>query len=68
MKNAWIDAENSGHIVRNRGGSIAGAEGKTSHGGVDHSKDVKKEDRSGYVYENKGHYDNLPDTKDDISA
>ena len=31
-------------------------------------KDVKNEDRSGNVYENKGPSDNLPDTKDDISA
>ena len=31
-------------------------------------KDVKNEGRSGNVYENKGPCDNLPDTKDDISA
>jgi hypothetical protein len=31
-------------------------------------KDVKNEDRSGNVYENKGQDDNLPDAKDDISA
>ena len=31
-------------------------------------KDVKNEDRSGNVYENKGQDDNLPDTKGDISA
>ena len=31
-------------------------------------KDVKNEGRSGNVYENKGPSDNLPDTKDDISA
>jgi hypothetical protein len=31
-------------------------------------KDVKNEDRSGNVYENKGPLDNLPDTKGDISA
>ena len=31
-------------------------------------KDVKNEDRSGNVYENKGPCDNLPDAKDDISA
>jgi hypothetical protein len=31
-------------------------------------KDVKNEDRSGNVYENKGRSDNFPDTKDDISA
>jgi hypothetical protein len=31
-------------------------------------KDVKNEDRSGNVYENKGSNDNLPDANDDISA
>jgi len=31
-------------------------------------RDVKNEDRSGNVYENKGLCDNLPDTKDDICA
>ena len=31
-------------------------------------KDVKNEGRSGNVYENKGPDDNLPDTKDAISA
>jgi hypothetical protein len=40
-----------------------------SHAGERASlKDVKNEDRSGNVYENKGPDDNLPDTKDDISA
>jgi hypothetical protein len=31
-------------------------------------KDVKNDDRSGNVYENKGANDKMPDTKDDISA
>ena len=31
-------------------------------------RDVKNEDRSGNVYENKGLNDNLPDRKDDICA
>jgi hypothetical protein len=31
-------------------------------------KDVKNEDRSGNVYENKDTDDNLPDAKDDISV
>ena len=31
-------------------------------------KDVKNEDRSGNVYENKGPHDNLPDRKGDICA
>jgi len=45
------------------------AEGKklAGRGGNTH-KDVKSEDRSGNVYENKGPDDNSPDTKDDISA
>ena len=42
--------------------------GKSRAGGRSAPKDVKNEDRSGNVYENKGPNDNLPDTKDDISA
>jgi hypothetical protein len=52
-----------------QGGEIAEAEGqkvarkiRTPH------KDVKNEDRSGNVYENKGPDDNLPDRKGDICA
>jgi hypothetical protein len=44
------------------------AEGNKTDGGSDRIKDVKKEGRSGNVYENKGQYDTLPHTKSDISA
>jgi len=41
---------------------------KSHAGGPATPKDVKKEDRSGNVYENKGSPDNLPDRKHDICA
>ena len=53
------DAEES-QSSRRRGKSRAGERATL--------KDVKNEGRSGNVYENKGTNDNLPDTKDDISA
>ena len=46
---------------RGRGRKVARGESSTL-------KDVKNEGRSGNVYENKGPYDNLPDTKADICA
>jgi hypothetical protein len=60
--------KNAGQIIQRREGPIVEAEGKKSHWGASPLKDVKNEDRSGNVYENKGSSDNLPDTKDDISA
>ncbi len=41
---------------------------KVTQGESSTLKDVKNDGRSGNVYENKGPSDNLPDTKDDISA
>ena len=46
----------------------AEADGEKSRGGPEHLRDVKNEGTSGDVYENKGPYDNLPDTKGDICA
>jgi len=68
--NVQIDAEDSGQIVRPTGAEIVEAEGQNVVPGESEPqlKDVKNEDRSGNVYENKGPKDNLPDTKDDISA
>ena len=40
---------------------------KVRQGGLT-PKDVKNEDRSGNVYENKGPDDKMPDEKSDISA
>jgi len=45
-----------------------GAEDEKSGGGPVTPKDVKNEDRSGNVYENKGSNDNLPERKGDICA
>jgi hypothetical protein len=69
MTNAYTDAENAGQIIRRRG-SPKGRGGwrKSRVRERATQKDVKNEDRSGNVYENKGQDDNLPDTKDDISA
>ena len=67
-RNAQGEAEHTGQIVGCREGSIAEAKREKSRGGRSAPKDVKNEDRSGNVYENKGPNDNFPDTKDDISA
>jgi hypothetical protein len=48
--------------MRRKQRSVSRARANSTH------KDVKYEGRSGNVYENKGPEDNLPDTKDDISA
>jgi len=45
-----------------------GRRAKKACGGGAPPRDVKNEDRSGNVYENKGQEDNLPDAKDDICA
>jgi len=67
--NAQTQLEYGRQIVRRGGGEIVEAEERKSRGAPrEHLKDVKNEDRSGNVYENKGPEDNLPDTKDDISA
>ena len=42
--------------------------GKSRAGERATQKDVKNDDRSGNVYENKGAHDKMPDTKGDISA
>jgi hypothetical protein len=51
-----------------RNNSTSRRRAKRPPGGAVPPKDVKNEGRSGNVYENKGPYDNFPDTKDDISA
>jgi len=52
-----------------QGGENAEAEGqKVTRENRAPLKDVKYEDRSGNVYENKGSNDNLPYSKDDICA
>jgi len=66
---AQTDAENAGtnrptQGRRNRQGTRA----KVARENPSNARDVKNEDCSGDVYENKGPDDNLPDTKDDISA
>jgi hypothetical protein len=48
--------------------SRQGRRAKSRTGDLASLKDVKNEGRSGNVYENKGTTDDLPDTKDDISA
>ena len=60
--------KDAGQIIRRRGGELAQKEGKKSYRKFAPHKDVKNEDRSGNVYENKGPHDTLPDLKDDIST
>ena len=59
------------HCCRRGGLTTAQASrrtGKSRAGAPTNLRDVKNEGTSGDVYENKGTNDNLPDTKDDISA
>jgi hypothetical protein len=62
------DVENAGQIIRRRGVKVFDAEGEKSRRECATHKDVKNEDRSDYVYENKRQADSLPEKRDDIST
>ena len=55
-------------IMRRRAAKSPNKRAKSHAGEPSNPIDVKNEDRSGNVYENKGPGDNLPDSNDDISA
>jgi hypothetical protein len=62
------DVENAGQIIRRRGAKVFEAEGEKSRGERATHKDVRNEDRSDYVCENKRQDDSLPEKRDDIST